>query len=181
MSRLLGRLSRGLFRSRLMAAVALGVTVVIIVALARLMAGPAPERVIGTGGQPTPSISMDPNGDDSVTADDPPPSPKVLPGTAGPDAVAYAFASSWADHRNVSAKVWHSRLLPHITTSLSDRLADTDPEVIPADRVTGAAAVTPLGEQLVEARVGTDAGELRLNLVTVDGRWLVDTVGWRRS
>jgi hypothetical protein len=164
-----------------MAAVALGIAVVIIVALARLLAGPAPERVVSTGDQVTPSISMDPHGDDGVLDEDPPPSPRVSPGTAGPDAVAYAFASSWADHQNVTAKEWHSRLLPHVTTALSDRLADTDPEVIPADRVTGAATVTPLGEQLVEARVGTDSGELRLNLVTVDGRWLVDKVGWRRS
>jgi hypothetical protein len=169
------------FRSRLIAAVVLAVAVVVVVALARALAGPAPARQIDTGEQPAPSISVDPNGDDSVTSDDPPPSPRVSRGTAGPDAVAYAFASSWADHQNVTSKEWHSRLLPHITASLSKELAATDPEVVPADRVTGNAVVTPLGDQLVEARVATDAGELRLNLITVEGRWLVDSVGWRRS
>ncbi len=42
-------------------------------------------------------------------------------------------------------------------------------------------ALTPLGDQLVEVKVGTDAGELTLGLVAPDGRWLVDTVGWKRS
>lgn len=181
MSRIGTNLLRGLFRSRLTVALALAVVLVVIVALARLLAGPAPERALNPGDQAAPSISVDPNGDDGVTAEDPPPSPRVSRGTAGPDVVAYAFASSWADHRNVTAKEWHGRLLPHVTMSLSKRLAKTDPAVIPADRVTGRAAVTPLGEQLVEARVATDSGELRLNLVTVEGRWLVDTVGWRRS
>jgi hypothetical protein len=171
----------GFFRSRWIVAVALAVIVVAIVALARILAGPAPNRVLDAGDNPAPSISVDPHGDDSVTTTDPPPTPKVRPGTARPEAVAYAFASAWADHKDVSAKEWHDRLLPHATSALADRLAKTDPEVIPADRVTGEPVLTPLGDQLVEVRVGTDAGELTLGLVAPDGRWLVDTVGWQRS
>lgn len=174
-------LLKGLFRSRWVVALALVVAVVAIVALARLVTGPAPDRMLDTGGAPTPSVSVDPHGDDSVTSDEPPPTPKVNAGTARPEVVAYAFASSWADHEGVSAKQWHSRLLPHVTNSLSAKLAKTDPEVIPASRVTGEPVLTPLGEQLVEVRVRTDAGELRLNLVAPNGRWLVDSVDWHRS
>lgn len=172
----------GLFRSRWILAVALAGIVVGIVALARVLAGPAPDRVLDTGGIVTPTISVDPNGDDSVPSDEPPPpAPVVSPGTAGPEAVAYAFASAWADHRNVSAKAWHDRLLPHMSKTLSAELAEVDPQAIPAERVTGEPVLTPLGEQLVEVRVATDAGELRLGLAAPDGRWLVDTVDWRRA
>ncbi|GAA0815438.1 hypothetical protein [Spirilliplanes yamanashiensis] len=171
----------GFFRSRWIVAVALAVIVVAIVALARLLAGPAPARVLDAGDRPAPSISVDPHGDDSVTSTDPPPAPKVSPGTARPEAVGYAFASAWADHNDVSAKEWRDRLLPHVTKDLAGKLADTDPESIPADRVTGEPALTSLGSQLVEVRVATDAGELSLQLVAPDGRWLVDSVGWKRS
>ena len=181
MPRAMQTLATGLFRSRWIVAVALAVMVVAIVALARLLAGPAPDRVLDAGDVPAPSISVDPHGDDSVTSTDPPPAPKVSPGTARPEAVAYAFASAWADHNDVSAKEWRNRLLPHVTEDLADRIGDTDPESIPADRVTGEPALTPLGDKLVEVKVATDAGELNLHLVAPDGRWLVDTVGWKRS
>jgi hypothetical protein len=95
--------------------------------------------------------------------------------------VAYAFASAWADHRDVSAKQWHDRLLPHSTESLADKLADTDPAVIPAERVTGKPALVPISERLAEVRVATDSGELRLRLVAPQGRWLVDAVDWQAA
>lgn len=181
MQRALQTFLSGFFRSRWIMALALAVIVVAIVALARIVAGPAPDPVLNAGDNPAPSISVEPHGDDSVTSTDPPAAPKVSPGTPRPEAVAYAFASAWADHNDVSAKEWRNRLLPHATEDLSNRLSDTDPETIPADRVTGEPALTPIGDQLVEVRVATDAGELRLGLVAPDGRWLVDTVDWQRS
>jgi hypothetical protein len=179
---LLQGLLTGLLRSRWTLAAALAVIIVAIVVLARLVAGPAPNRVLETGDRPAPTISVDPHGNDGVIiGTQPPPQPSVSPGTAAPAAVAYAFASAWADHTNVSARDWHDRLLPHVTKALAERLSSGDPATVPADRVVGDAAVTPLGEQLVEARVPTDAGELRLTLVAPDGRWLVDAVDWHRA
>ena len=172
---------RGFLRSRWIVALALAIIVVAIVVLARLLAGPAPARELGNGNQPAPSASMDPLGDDSVTSTDPPAAPKVSPGTARPEAVAYAFASAFADNDGVSAKEWRDRLLPHITKDLAGRLAETDPKSVPAERVTGEPALTPIADKVVEARVATDAGDLQLQLVAPDGRWLVDSVGWQRS
>ncbi len=173
-------LIRGVFRSRWILAVALVVIIIAIVALARLLAGPAPGRILDTGDQPAPAVSTDPVGDDSVVSPAPPPSPSVNPGTAAPNAVAYAFASAWADHKNVAAKQWLDRLRPHSTEAMAKKLADTDPAVIPAERVTGEPVLTPLGDQVAEAKVTTDSGDLVLTLIAPDGKWLVDSVDWQR-
>jgi hypothetical protein len=173
-------LVRSVFRSRWVLAVALVVIIVAIVTLARLLAGPAPGRMLDSGNQPAPTISTDPHGDDSILSPAPPPPPSVSPGTAEPTAVAYAFASAWADHQGVSGKQWLDRLLPHSTEALAKKLSDTDPAVIPADHVTGQPVLTPLGDQVAEVKVGTDSGDLVLRLVAPDGRWLVDAVDWQR-
>jgi hypothetical protein len=178
--RLLETVVRGVFRSRWFLALGLVVVIVAIVGVARLLAGPAPSRVLDTS-TAVPTVSVDPHGDDSVVSPGPPPPPRVSRGTATPEAVAYAFASAWADHRNVSAKEWHDRLLPHSTRTLADKLAKTDPEVIPAGRVTGNPTLVPISAKLVEVRVPADSGELRLRLVAPEGRWLVDGVDWQRA
>jgi hypothetical protein len=179
--RVLQTLLRGVFRSRWTLALALAVIIVAIVVLARLLAGPAPNRVLDRDNTPAPTISDDPHGDDSVISPAPPPSPSVGPGTAAPAAVAYAFASAWVDHVNVSGDDWRDRMLPHMTTRLADELVKTDPAVVPASRVTGQPTVTPLSELVVEASVATDAGELVLQLVAPDGKWLVDSIDWRKA
>lgn len=181
MQRALQTLVRAVFRSRWAAAAALVVIIVAIVALARLLAGPAPARTVDAGNQPTPAISTDPLGDDSVISPEPPPSPKNLPGTPAPAAVAYAFAADWADTSGVNAKQWRDRLLPHSTEKLSAELAQTDPTGMPVERISGEPTVVPLSEGVVEARIKTSSGELRLQLIAPENRWLVDGVDWQQT
>jgi hypothetical protein len=126
-------------------------------------------------------LSVNPDDEDSVISPDPPPAPTTSPGTAKPEAVAYAFAAAWADHENVSANAWHDRLVPNATTSLSELLADTDPADVPASRVVGRPELVPVGEGLVDAVVTVDSGKLTLRLIAPEGRWLVDGIDWADS
>jgi hypothetical protein len=181
MQRAFQTLVRTILRSRWAAAAALMVLIVAIVALARLLSGPAPNRTLDAGNQPAPTISVDPLGDDSVISPEPPPSPTSLPGTPPPAAVAYAFAADWADTAGVAAKEWRDRLRPHTTEKLAAELADTDPTGMPVERVTGEPTVVALSEGVVEARVKTTNGELRLQLIAPEKRWLVDAINWQRQ
>ena len=97
---------------------------------------------------------------------------------AEPEAVAYAFASAWVDHKNVSAKTWHDGIMPNSTKSLSDELNNVDPADVPASQVIGRPAVVPVGDGLVSAVVTTDAGKLTLRLIAPDKHWLVDGIDW---
>jgi hypothetical protein len=169
------------FRSRWGIAVVLVVLVVGVVAVGRLFSAGTtrdPQLSTATAG---PAISVDPAEQDSVISPAPPPSPTTSPGTAEPEAVAYAFASAWVDHRGVSADKWHSRLLPNATKALSDKLSGVDPRGVPADRVVGRPSLVPVGDGLADAVVTVDTGKLRLRLVAPDGHWLVDGVDWDPS
>src|SRR3712207_1435478 len=109
-----GTLQRGLtgiLRSRWGVALVIAILVLAVVGIGRLSGNKTPARtaVVSTG-SPAPALSVDPHEEDSVISPAPPPSPRTSPGTAQPEAVAYAFASAWADHRNVSARAWHERL-----------------------------------------------------------------------
>jgi hypothetical protein len=103
------------------------------------------------------------------------------PGRAQPEAVAYAFASAWVDHKNVSAKAWHDGLLPNATKRLSDELDGVDPEVVPADRVLARPSLVPVSNTVVNAMVSVDSGKLTLRLIAPDGHWLVDGIDWAGS
>ncbi len=172
-----------IFRSRWGLGLLLAIMVLAVVWLGRVFSGP------GTGtpvvardtGTTRPTISTNPHGDDGVGSPPPPPPPSTRPGTAKPEAVAYAFASAWVDHRGVSAKEWYDKLLPHATSGLAERLSGVDPAGVPADRIVGKPTVIPHAASLVEATVGVDSGRLRLRLVAPDGRWLVDGVDWQRA
>ena len=96
MQRALQTLLSGFFRSRWIVAVALAVIVVAIVALARIVAGPAPDPVLNAGDNPAPSISVEPHGDDSVTSTDPPAAPKVSPGTPAMSAPCRSHVDPWS-------------------------------------------------------------------------------------
>ena len=130
-----------------------------------------------------PTASIDPSQDDDgvIVDDDPPPSPTTSPGSAEPEAVAYAFAAAWVDHKNVSAKAWHNGLVPNATKDLADELNGVDPADVPADKVAGRPTLVPIGDGLVNAVVTVNSGKLTLQLVAPDGRWLVDDVDWESS
>ena len=179
--RLLERGLTGIFRSRWGVAVVLAIVVLTIVGVGRFFADDSGEAPLVDTGSPVPTLSVNPDDEDSVISPAPPPSPSTSPGTAQPEAVAYAFAAAWADHENVSAKAWHDRLVPNATQDLSDQLADTDPADVPAKRVVGRPALVPVGEGLVDAVVRVDSGKLTLRLVAPEGRWLVDGIDWDDS
>jgi len=152
-----------LFRSRWGVALVIGVVVLAVVGIGRVFVG------------------ADPSDDDGELSSEPPPSPVTSPGRAEPEAVAYAFASAWVDHQNVSAKAWHDGLMPNATKRLSDELDGVDPAGVPASRVLGRPGLVPVSNTLVNAVVNVDSGKLTLRLVSADGHWLVDGVDWDRS
>jgi hypothetical protein len=180
--RILERGLTSIFRSRWGIALVLAILVLAVLGIGRLFADNSDSgSPLGDSGSPAPALSVDPADEDTVISPGPPPQPSTSPGTAQPEAVAYAFAAAWADHTGVSAKAWHDRLVPNATTSLSDQLADTDPADVPASRVVGRPKLVPVGEGLVDAVVTVDSGKLTLRLIAPEGRWLVDGVDWADS
>lgn len=178
-SRILERGLTGLFRSRWGVAIVLLVLVLAIVGVGRVFAGDNGFGRTPIGAvSPEPTLSANPADEDTVISPGPPPLPTTSPGTALPEAVAYAFAGAWVDHDNVSAKTWRARLVPNATKELSDQLTGTDPADVPAGRVNGRPALVPIGEGLIDAVVETDSGNLTLRLVAPEGRWLVSGIDW---
>lgn len=180
MPKILERGLTGLFRSRWGVALVIAVLVLAIVGVGRIFSDGTASSSLTVPISPGPTASIDPSHDDDgvIVDDDPPPSPTTRPGSAEPEAVAYAFAAAWVDHKNVSAKAWHSGLVPNVTKNLSDELNGVDPADVPADRVVGRPALVPVGDGLVDAVVTVDSGKLTLRMVAPDGRWLVDGVDW---
>ena len=179
MRRTIELLINRMFRSRWGIALVIAVLVLFVVGAARLFAGGPSQPPLLDAPDPVPVLSVDPKDDDSVIPE-PTPTIRTSPGTAAPEAVAYAFASAWVHHR-VSTDTWYDALLPHATENLADTLQGVDPDTVPADRITGRPALTPMGDGLVEAVVPADTGELRLRLVAPDGHWLVDGIDWTAS
>ncbi|MBL7254461.1 hypothetical protein [Paractinoplanes lichenicola] len=167
-----------IFRSRWGVAIVLAVIVLAIIGIARLFAdgndSPSP---LGNA-SPGPTVSVDPKQDDSIIDTEPPPSPSTTPGRAQPEAVAYAFSSAWADHRNVTPKAWRAQLLPNSTSKLADELDGVDPSSVPADRVLGRPSLVPVSATVVNAVVTMDTGKLSLRLISPDGHWRVDGIDW---
>jgi hypothetical protein len=165
----------------------LTVLVVSIVGSAKLLGTPADDETVlplpaPEAASPTPTTTVDPDaGDDGVVSPKPPPSPVSRPGTAKPIAVARAFAEAWLHHKGVSPEKWREGLLPHSTSELSGKLADTDPAGVPADKITGDLELIPHGTEFVEVTVPVNGGQLRLRLLAPDGKWLVDGIDWIQS
>jgi len=169
----------GLFRSRWGVAIVLFVLVLAVVGIGRLFADDnGTGRTSVDAGSPAAAPSVNPDDEDTVISPGPPPMPTTSPGTALPEAVAYAFAGAWVDHEDVTAKAWRDRLVPNATKELSDDLSGTDPADVPASRVNGRPTLVPIGEGLVDAVVETDSGKLTLRLVAPEGRWLVSAIDW---
>jgi membrane-associated protease RseP (regulator of RpoE activity) len=168
-----------IFRSRWGVALILLLIVLAVVGVARLFSGDSNTNQPSlSNNSPAPAFSIDPSDDDSVIDSAPPPSPSTIPGRAQPEAVAYAFASAWVDHKNVSPKTWRDQLLPNSTKKLADELDGVDPAGVPAERVLGRPSLVPISETVVTADVTMDSGKLSLRLISPDGHWLVDGIDW---
>lgn len=161
--------------------------VLVTVLVTRLMGGEVGNPLNGTVGEPEPSISLGPD-DGVVDPDDPdavdgsgnPADTGALPsGLPDPRPVAGKFASAWADTDGVTADQWRDRLTTHATDSLKERLADAKP---PSERVeiTGKPRLADVvGRGYAEVDLETADGALRITLRLVEGRWAVDSIGWR--
>jgi hypothetical protein len=167
-----------IFRSRWGVAIVLTVIVLAIVGIGRLFASGNDSRPSLGSASPAPAVSIDPSEDDSIIDTAPPPSPSTGPGRAQPEAVAYAFASAWADHVSITPKAWRDRLLPNVTKNLAAELDGVDPAGVPADRAVGRPSLVPVSATVVNAIVTMDTGKLSLRLTAANGHWLVDGIDW---
>lgn len=167
-----------IFRSRWGVAIVILVLVLAVVGIGRVFSGGKNDNPVVSGASPATVASVDPSDEDGEVASEAPPSPSTGPGRAEPEAVAYAFASAWVDHQNITSKAWRDQLLPNSTQKLATELRGVDPAGVPADRVIGRPNVAPISSGLVNAVVTTDSGKLSLRLVAPDGHWLVDGIDW---
>ena len=170
-----------IFRSRWGVALVILAIVVAVVGIGRVFSDGRSTQPSLSSNSPAPAISINPSDDDSVIDTAPPPSPTTVPGRAQPEAVAYAFASAWSNHKNVTPKAWRDRLLPNSTKNLADELSGVDPAGVPAERAIGRPSLVPVSQTVVNAVVTMDSGKLNLRLVAPDGHWLVDGIDWDGS
>lgn len=183
MRRALEFLFTRVLRSRLGIAVVIAVLVFGVIGAARLVAGPVGPST-GLSNRPREPISTaDPEaGDDGVLSSPPAAvSPKTRPGELSPEKAAGRFTTVWLTGPGSSGDDWQARLRPLSTPALTEKLDSADPESVPARRMTGQVTLRPRTESFVEALIPLDNGQLRLELVAPDGRWLVDAVDWERQ
>jgi hypothetical protein len=174
-----------LLGNRYGAAVSILVVIAVVIGFGKL-AGAGRHNSIDTtlpppataGTAPTPSTSPEPD-DGLVDGGDTSAAPSTSPGGANAQTVAVAFATAWLNHHNTTATQWHKGIATYATKSLSDRLEGVDPGSVPAERMTGNAAVEDQESSYVDIAIPCDTGTLVLTLVTSAGRWLVDGVDWR--
>ncbi|MCW3840956.1 hypothetical protein ONA70_12690 [Micromonospora yasonensis] len=183
MRRALEFLVTRILRSRLGVALVIAVLVFGVIGAARLISGPV-DPTTGLSNRPREPIStVDPEaGDDGVLSSPTAvPSPKTRPGEPTPAQMAARFTNAWLGGPGSRAEDWLARLKPMSTPALTEKLTGADPERVPAQRVTGQVTVRPRTESFVQALIPLDNGQLRLDLVAMDGRWLVDAVDWERQ
>lgn len=183
MRRALEFLLTRVLRSRLGIALVITVLVFGVIGAARLVSGPV-DPAAGLSNRPHEPIStVDPEaGDDGVlSSPTSAPSPQTRPGELKPEQTAARFTTAWLSGPGSSGKDWLARLKPMSTPALTEKLTGADPERVPAQRVTGQVTLRPRTEFFVQALIPLDNGQLRLDLVAPDGRWLVDAVDWERQ
>jgi hypothetical protein len=178
---LLRLLASGLLRSRAGVAVLLAVVVFGIVGVARALSGPPSADTAGARPPARPLVTATSTVDDGPASPAVTPTPVRAPVGPGPEAVAGGFATDWVATSGLSPAAWQSRLRPRMTPSLTQELSGVDPSDVPASRITGPLRLIPLGSTVADALVPVDSGTLRLRLVVLDERWLVDGVDWKRT
>nr|WP_089004933.1 hypothetical protein [Micromonospora viridifaciens] len=181
MRRALEFLFTRVLRSRLGIALVIAALVFGVIGAARLVSGPI-DPAAGLSNRPREPIStVDPEaGNDGVLSSPGAPTPKTFPGELSPEQAAGRFTTAWLSGPGSSADNWQGSLRPLSTPALIEKLAGADPQSVPARKVTGQVALRARTESFVEALIPLDTGQLRLELVASDGRWLVDSVDWDR-
>jgi hypothetical protein len=175
--------------SRYGIATILAVVVLAVVGLAKAFVGdgtasapPVGPVVSPVSTAPAPDASL---GDDGVddADDDPPdesPSPSLSAKAPNASTVASRFITAWLKHDGVTPEEWRAALKPNATADLIDKLKDTDPTEVPADKVTGDVTVKYQGS-VAAADVPVDGGTVELRLIVAGGRWKVDGIDWDQT
>ncbi|MEV4842095.1 hypothetical protein AB0K20_02505 [Micromonospora matsumotoense] len=170
-----------ILRSRIGIALAIAIVVLGVIGAARLVAGPDDFNT-GLNRPREPISTVDPDdGDDGVVATPTPESPITGAGQLNPAQTATKFAAAWLDQTRPGVDQWRKSLSEFSTPALMEKLAGAGPDDVPQARVTGEPAVRPRSSTFTEVLLPLDAGNLRLELVASDGRWLVDAVDWERG
>ncbi|WP_432901198.1 hypothetical protein ACQP1S_29815 [Micromonospora matsumotoense] len=171
-----------LIRSRLGIALGIAVLVLGVISTARLVGGPS-DLTAGLSSRPRePITTVDPEaGDDGVIATPAPESPRTRPGELTPEQTATRFTTAWLGGGTATAEQWQASLRPLSTPELTEKLSGAEPAGVPAEKVTGTATLRPRTAVFAEVLVPLESGQLRLELVAPDGRWLVDAVDWERE
>jgi hypothetical protein len=160
----------------------LAVIVLVTLFIARI-AGAGSDGDAPDGGSAQPGSSQ--SSSESAT-----PEPSVSPesdGPAGPEAavddkvaapaamtLATAFGKAFATPPPASAPdQWWAGVSRHTDQTLAEQLRDVDPTTLKATKVTGPARSSQGGVSSAEVIVPTDAGELLVVCVLVDGEWKV--------
>jgi hypothetical protein len=163
-------------------ALVLAVVVLGIVGVTRGLAG-SYHQTLGATVEPSRSnVNVDPTaGNDSVLTPESPAPPVTSPGAPEPATVAAEFTRAWLAHDGVTAEQWRAGFAKFATRALRDKLKDTDPAGVPAQRITGDVVLQSHSASFVEASIPVDSGTVRLRLLATNGRWLVDGVDWGRA
>lgn len=85
-------------------------------------------------------------------------------------AVASAFVRAWSSDGG-SRDAWYAAMERWASPELLRSLASTDPEQVPADRVTGDAQLVSSAKTSATVLVPTDGGEVLVTLSASDGGW----------
>lgn len=106
----------------------------------------------------------------------PSPVTPATPGAPGAAAAALdaavAFVAAWAAPGS-DAAAWRFGLQARAAEPLRSALSAVDPSRVPASRLEGGAQITRAGQASAQARVGTDAGPVLVDLTRSDDAWLV--------
>jgi hypothetical protein len=176
---------------RVWAAAILAAVVVVAVLVARLVgsgdeqdptnaAGARPGAADSAAeGESKPGTDSSSPADPNAGYDGPDGEPTDVPATAprAARAVAENFTSAWANHPDgIEADEWWRRVARYTDESLAESLRSTDPQRVPATRVTGAAKTVSTGRNRALLSVPTDAGPLQVTCVLLQGDWKVTSI-----
>jgi hypothetical protein len=162
-------------------ALVLAVLVLGVVGVMRGVAG-SYRQTLGAAVEPARSSSIDPTaGNDSLLTPESPAPPVTSPGAPEPTTVATDFVRAWLTHSGVTPEQWRAGFARCASPALRDKLKDTDPAGVPAQRMTGPVVLQNRAAAFVEASIPVDSGTVRLRLLSSNGRWLVDGVDWERA
>jgi hypothetical protein len=163
-------------------ALMLALLVLGVVGIVRGVAGSYRQTLGAAVESPRSSSSIDPTaGNDSLLTPESPAPPVTSPGAAEPAAVAADFIRAWLAHDGVAPEQWRAGFAKYATPALRDKLKDTDPAGVPAQRTAGPVVLQNRSAAFVEASMRLDSGTVRLRLLATNGRWLVDGVDWERT